>query len=255
VQEVNPAYTGSFLVDTGSTVYTAIYATGTAVSAGVFNFTFLLNDEPVQGGNQSISVSAGERLEGTGGFFSSNAPWGMVSHIGTLGAPVAVTVTGDSTLKLQGDFISSQPQQHTVTFDANGGTEVTEIRLVNDGASLDTLPTTTLTGYTFEGWYTAASGGSAVTASTAITTSMTLYARWATAPYTITYDANGGTALLPESKQVLYSNPIGELPTPVREGYVFKGWYLATTGGTELISTTRWRIAEDRTIYARWASN
>lgn len=41
--------------------------------------------------------------------------------------------------------------------------------------------------------------------------------------YTVTFDPNGGT-LLQNTKQVSYNEQYGELPTPTREGYTFKGW-------------------------------
>jgi len=67
----------------------------------------------------------------------------------------------------------------TVTFDGNGGTASFTTRSYTIGSAYGTLPTATLSGYTFDGWYTAASGGTKVTASTAASASVTrLYARW-----------------------------------------------------------------------------
>ena len=48
---------------------------------------------------------------------------------------------------------------YTVTFDANGGTTPTASKSVTYNSTYGTLPTPTRTGYTFNGWYTAASGG------------------------------------------------------------------------------------------------
>ena len=60
-----------------------------------------------------------------------------------------------------------------------------------------TLPTSTKTGYTFSGWYTAKSGGTKVGnggSSYTPTSNITLYARWTEKPtsYTLTIDPNGG---------------------------------------------------------------
>ncbi|MBR3157306.1 InlB B-repeat-containing protein [Candidatus Saccharibacteria bacterium] len=52
----------------------------------------------------------------------------------------------------------------------------------------------------------------------------TLYAQWAKSPI-ITFDANGGTVDT-HSKMVDYNSTYGALPTPMREGYRFKGWSL-----------------------------
>ena len=73
---------------------------------------------------------------------------------------------------------------YTVTFDANGGsTPVPTSKVVTYGAAYGTLATTSRTGYTFSGWFTAASGGTQVTAATVVTTAAdhTLYAQWSTA--------------------------------------------------------------------------
>ena len=41
--------------------------------------------------------------------------------------------------------------------------------------------------------------------------------------YIVTFDPNGGSVDV-TSKEVTYGDPYGELPTPTREGYTFKGW-------------------------------
>ena len=53
---------------------------------------------------------------------------------------------------------------------------------VTYGSTYGTLPTVTLTGYTFSGWYTAATGGTKVTSATTVTltAAQTLYAQWTT---------------------------------------------------------------------------
>jgi uncharacterized repeat protein (TIGR02543 family) len=64
----------------------------------------------------------------------------------------------------------------TLTFNSEGGTSE-PAQTVASGTSV-TLPTPTLTGYTFLGWFTAASGGTLVTSPYDVTASTTLYAQW-----------------------------------------------------------------------------
>jgi uncharacterized repeat protein (TIGR02543 family) len=69
---------------------------------------------------------------------------------------------------------------YTITYNANGGISGTPSANVVSGAST-TLPTATRTSYEFNGWYTAASGGSLVGLANASYTpavSTTLYAQW-----------------------------------------------------------------------------
>ena len=65
-----------------------------------------------------------------------------------------------------------------VTFDAVGGTvEWTKGEVVK-GVAVGALPTATREGYEFLGWFTAAVGGTQVTAATVVTEDVTFYAQW-----------------------------------------------------------------------------
>ncbi len=50
--------------------------------------------------------------------------------------------------------------------------------VVEIGLGLDTIPTPTHMGYTFDGWYTKPDGGDLITTSTVFTESITVYAHW-----------------------------------------------------------------------------
>jgi uncharacterized repeat protein (TIGR02543 family) len=64
----------------------------------------------------------------------------------------------------------------TLTFNSEGGTSE-PAQTVASGTNV-TLPTPTLTGDTFLGWFTASSGGTLVTSPYDVTASTTLYAQW-----------------------------------------------------------------------------
>ena len=120
------------------------------------------------------------------------------------------------------------------------------------------LTSATRTGYTFNGWYTAASGGTKVGNAGAAYTptgNITLYAQWTAKTYTITFNSNGGSAPSPATKSVTYNSTYGTLPTVTRAGYTFAGWYTATSGGTKIESTTKVTITSAQTLYARWTAN
>ena len=78
----------------------------------------------------------------------------------------------------------------TVTFNANGGSVETSTKAVTRGSAYGDLPTPTRIGYNFDGWYTAASGGTKVTSSTtyALAANQTLYAHWTGIWYELGYD-------------------------------------------------------------------
>jgi len=65
----------------------------------------------------------------------------------------------------------------TVTFNAQGGSSVASKTVPYDTA-IGALPATARTGYTFNGWYTTATGATTVTAATKVTANVTYYAQW-----------------------------------------------------------------------------
>ena len=95
------------------------------------------------------------------------------------------------------------------------------VSVVVHGQVIGALPTPTRTGYSFAGWWTAASGGTPITASTTVTANVTYYAHWTMNQYTATFDANGGEG----GKSVTqdYGTALAA-PTVTRAGYVFTGW-------------------------------
>lgn len=80
-----------------------------------------------------------------------------------------------------------QGQRYTITFNGNGGTpSVTSMTTIDQ--KLSELPTATHSGrYSFDGWYTAASGGTKITTATVFYENTTVYAHW-------TYIGGGGSS-------------------------------------------------------------
>ena len=76
-----------------------------------------------------------------------------------------------------------EPITYTVTFDLNGaGGTAPAGRNIAHGAAVGALPDVTRTGYSFVGWFTAARGGTKITASTTVTGDVTYYAYWTEIP-------------------------------------------------------------------------
>ncbi|WP_165062503.1 InlB B-repeat-containing protein [Adlercreutzia sp. ZJ154] len=165
------------------------------------------------------------------------------------------TATATSTLGIK----VVDTSKATVTFDANGGSVSTSSKTVTFDSTYGTLPTPTRTGYTFAGWYTAASGGSQVTTTTKVTNANdhTLYAHWEGNVYTITLNQQNGNGTTPTtlyykygqaklyktgdatrrtvSDEVTSSNKV---TMPTRTGYTGLGFYSSSTGGTQYIDET-----------------
>ena len=161
---------------------------------------------------------------------------------GGIQVTASTKVSGSATYYAHWEIVN-----YTITFNANGGTGGTTVNL-DYNSTLGTLPTMTRTGYTFAGWYTAASGGTQVTASTKVTGAATYYAHWEIVNYTITFNANGGTGGTTVNRA--YNSTLGTLPTATRDGYKFLGWYTAASGGTQVTASTK--VTGEATYYAHW---
>ena len=136
-----------------------------------------------------------------------------------------------------------------VTFDANDGTVSPETLTLASGETVGTLPVPTKTGHTFDGWFTALSGGKQITAATVVTESVTYYAHWTPIKYTVTFDPNGGT-VSETTRIVAYGEYVGTLPVPKLKYHAFDGWYTAPYGGYYVSYWTE--ITSDVTFYAQW---
>ena len=144
----------------------------------------------------------------------------------------------------------------TISFNANGGTVSPASVTRSQGAQLGELPAPARSGYSFLGWFTAASGGTQVYASTTVTGNATYYAHWQgifiilpPPTYTVTFDGNGGSVDTPQVTRTAGAE-IGSMPVPEAEGFEFLGWFTAATGGTQVSASTK--VTADVTYYAHW---
>lgn len=149
-----------------------------------------------------------------------------------------------------------------VLFDANGGDLDDFYREVRYDSAYGSLPTPTRSGYTFLGWFTAATGGTQVTAETTVTNKEehVLYAHWSGdgsgsggstgTAYTITFNANGGSCST-SSKTATSGSAVGTLPTPTKSGCTFGGWRDADGMQYTAVSIMP---AKAVTLYASWTA-
>ena len=146
--------------------------------------------------------------------------------------------------KLKANYTSNQAitlyptwtaNQSTITWNANGGSVTpASSTYTYDGAAV-TLPTPTRNGYTFNGWYTAASGGTKITeigTTNKPASNTTYYARWTENRYTVNIVANpaGAAKTLTLGSQQVGIKPVS-IATTAKVGYTFKNW-TATAGIT-----------------------
>ena len=153
-------------------------------------------------------------------------------------------------------FIVKAPPEVTVTFNANGGTVSPTTKVYSTNATYGSLPTPTRSGYTFNGWYTAASGGTKITASSTVSTSMTtLYAQWKISAYTVSFNANGGTGSMTAKSVTIGSSVTLPNCTFTKSGYVFAGWATSSNGSVAYGDCVSITPTANVVLYAQWISN
>ena len=136
-----------------------------------------------------------------------------------------------------------------IELDPNGGTVTPTYLKVQPNSNIGNLPTPTKSLHTFNGWFTLVDGGEKITNTYTPTSNMTLHAQYTKLPvWTITFNTNGGNNLAP--KEILRGGQVGELPTPVKNGFLFLGWYTDQNMTTKVTNTLI--PSSDVTYYANW---
>ena len=172
-----------------------------------------------------------------------------------------------------------EPTMWTVVFDLNyaDATERVPPVVVTNGCTIGELPSATRSGYTFDGWFTAASGGSRVSDDTVITANVTLYARWTELTpdpdptpdpeptpvpdpdpvvtqqvWTVSFDANGGAGAM--AAQVFTNGVAQTLGANgfTRFGYEFLGWATSRDGEVVYVDGEAITVSSGMTLYAQW---
>lgn len=138
-------------------------------------------------------------------------------------------------------------QQFSIEFETNGGNVITP--LTQDyGSNVLALSSPTQIGFTFEGWFYDPELLQAVTFPFTLgANNITLHAKWSTNTYLLILNTNGGNALQPMN--INFGSTIS-LPTPVKTGNSFKGWFTDEAMSTSFTLSTM--PANNLTLYAKW---
>ena len=198
----------------------------------------------------------------------------MLSTLSVNGNPAAVAV-GDDTYTFtqpEGDVTITAAfemrNEHTVTFDANGGSEPEDLpeevttampaKKILHGSeySLPECEFIAPEGKQFKAWEI---GGTEypVNAPVTVTADITVKALWKDAPpapaeYTVRFNANGGGGTMADVTGVSGSYTLPSCGFTEPEGKQFKGW--STSADGSVISGTTYEVSSDTTFYAIWES-
>ncbi len=148
------------------------------------------------------------------------------------------------------DYLGTEPM-HVISFDSLGGTPIQPlIRVYGETVAVPDEPIKV--GHSFNGWYLEETYDNQVVFPYEVTGTATIYAKWDINDYTITFDSNGGSAVLPLTED--YQSPVEEPDEPIREGHTFAGWF--EDDDTFLVPYTFDLMPVDGiTLYANWSIN
>ncbi len=168
-----------------------------------------------------------------------------------------VVISGNTYYENIRSFTTTGNASYTITFNPNGGSVSTSNKTVTNKSTYGSLPTPTRTGYTFNGWYTSASGGTKITSSSTVNLSanQTLYAQWNPINYTVTYNANGGSGAPANQTKTHGVNLTLSTTKPTRAGYTFQGWATSASGSVAYASGASYTNNASVTLYAVWKAN
>ena len=192
--------------------------------------------------------------------------YGAVTSLYASSYAFPVVIGGKVTAGTGGSFTActvkpadcSKGYQVYIYYNANGGsnTKSGEYRYVGNSLT----GSASRTGYTFGGWYTAASGGSKVTAAGA--NGATYYAHWTAHTYTVKFNGNGNTGGSTANESFTYGSAKALTANGfTRTGYTFSKWNTKADGSgtsysnkqsvSNLTSTNGGTV----TLYAQWTPN
>ena len=134
------------------------------------------------------------------------------------------------------------PNNYTVTFVLGNGSEG-DVRTFAFNTTIAYPTDVEREGYTLSGWDN--------NIETMPADDIRITALWTPNNYTVTFDTNGGEALLNATKAVTFNTTYGELPEPNRAGYSFVGWF-TDNNNESITSSSLVRIPRDHTLHAEW---
>ncbi|MEY4893736.1 MAG: hypothetical protein RL751_546, partial [Bacteroidota bacterium] len=139
-----------------------------------------------------------------------------------------------------------------VSYDSQGGSSISNGSTFSGGDIPNSPGIPIKAGYTFTGWFTAASGGSAIIFpySHGQLANFTLFAQWTANSLTVTFDSQGGNNF--SAGTTTTGSVLANPGNPSQTGYSFNGWFSSPTGGTAINFPYSHGQVSDFTLYAQW---
>lgn len=219
--------------------------------------SYELTDEEVEELLSDKATAAKELLFGTA--YAADAKEGnvysVIKYTGSTQINIwlnKVSVSGGSTGGNNGSGSAGGStdtvEKHTLTIVY--GYTADRVQTVTDGTKyLEVLPEPARPGYKFLGWKSDSKGY--LDSSDRVEADDTVTAKWEVLSYSLSFDVNrDDVEQVNLLKKVTYGEPIGKLPTPETDDYVFLGWKV---NGKMINEDTIYELQGDAVAYAVWA--
>ena len=143
---------------------------------------------------------------------------------------------------------------YLVEFDTKGGSDVPS-QVVEEGKFIVRPDNPTKTGHDFVYWCSDEECETEYTFNTAVSSDMTLYAKWSPVKYTVEFITGEGATQI-ASIEAEYGSYIERPADPVRDGYTFMGWYVEDDQGNQTEYDFENTVVEGPvTLIAQWHKN
>ena len=228
-------------------------------------YTVTLDQQSGTGGTASVTATYGAAMPAItkptrngytfGGYYTAINGGGTQYYNANGASSINWDKTATTTL-----YAKWTANQSTITWNANGGSVTPASSTYTYDGDPVALPTPTRTGYEFNGWFTASTGGTKISdvgKTNKPTSNTTYYAQWKAKTYIVTLDPQGGFSGS-NSINATYDAKLPAITPPTRDGYMFNGYYSQPSGqgtkyyNTDGTSTLTWN-QENATLYAYWA--
>ena len=138
---------------------------------------------------------------------------------------------------------------YTVDFQTDGGSSVPS-QTVARGQRATQPANPTRLGFIFANWYKDNSKTQIFDFATdTISQDITIYAKWSTVAYTVSFDTDGGSSV--PQQTVVHGQRATQPVNPTRSNFAFVNWY-KDSSKTQIFDFATEIITQDTTLYAKW---
>ena len=211
---------GAVITGTSITVTadTTLYVIWEPIPATTYTVSFNANGGT--GTMADVTNISGSYTLPANGFTAPSAKQFKAWSVGGVEKAAGDTITVNANTTVTAIWEPIPVTEYTITFNGNGGTPSVGT-MSTAGGKLTSLPTATRSGsYSFDGWYTAASGGTQITTAYVFSANTTVYAHW-------TYTGGGGGSYYAPTvpdMPMLYSGCTGDAVKTLQEKLNAKGF-------------------------------